>query len=431
MRALFVCTGHESHFLPMVPLAWALRTAGHDVRVAAPPDIVQAISNCGLTAVPVGVAGWQHDDDPVAAAMLGELFVAGGIDHVQYFDYTGRDPQQWSWQGLLALQQIMTPAAYASMNNRPMIDDAVAFARRWEPDLVVRETYTWAGGVIAAAVGAAHARMVHGPDTITRVRQAFLRLGQARAAEHREDPTAEWLGQELAKFGREFSEDVVTGHFTIDQTPPSTRLDLGLHTVSARYVPFNGPAVLPGWLRAPAERRRICLTGGLAARQYGTAAFSSADLLDALADLDVEVVATMSAEESAKLSTVPDNVRTVEFAPMHDLLPTCAAIVHHGGAGTEGTAEYHGVPQLIVSDGWEVVVKAELLAELGAGLHMTARDSTPALVREHVRRLLEEPRFAANADRLRTRLLAEPTCNEIVPVLERLTDEYRTQPVQT
>jgi UDP:flavonoid glycosyltransferase YjiC (YdhE family) len=40
----------------VVAVAWALRAAGHDVRVAAQPDLADAIVQAGLTAVPVGNA---------------------------------------------------------------------------------------------------------------------------------------------------------------------------------------------------------------------------------------------------------------------------------------------------------------------------------------------------------------------------------------
>lgn len=426
MKVLFVCTAHETHFQPMVPLAWALRTAGHEVRVAAPPEVTDTITGAGLTAVPIGVAGWMHNDDPTAAGLLGRLFGEGGVDHVQYFDFTGRSTAQWSWEGLLALQQIMTPTLYASMNNGPMIDDLVAFARSWQPDLVVREAFTWAGGVVAEVVGAAHARMLHGPDTITRSRHAFLCRLAAEPAQDRIDPTAEWLGYELQRFGRQFGEVVMDGHFTISQAPGSTRLDLGLHTVGIRYVPFNGRSVVPGWLREPPSRLRICVTNGVAARENGRASFSQGELLESLADLDAEVVVTMTAQELARLDSVPGNVRVVDFVPMHDLLPTCAAVVHHGGGGTRASAEYHGVPQVIVAHGWDTVEMAERITELGAGLMIPVEEVTPAAVLENVRRLLDEPSFSARAADLRRELMTEPTCNEVVPLLEKLTEEYQT-----
>ncbi len=39
MRVLFTCYAEKTHFLAMAPLAWALRTAGHEVGVAVPAGL--------------------------------------------------------------------------------------------------------------------------------------------------------------------------------------------------------------------------------------------------------------------------------------------------------------------------------------------------------------------------------------------------------
>jgi hypothetical protein len=41
-------------------------------------------------------------------------------------------------------------------------------------------------------------------------------------------------------------------------------------------------------------------------------------------------------------------VRVVDFVPLNALLPTCSAVVHHGGSGTFAAVLEHGVPQLII-----------------------------------------------------------------------------------
>src|SRR5262249_30229195 len=54
MKALFPTWAWPSHFFPMVPLAWALRAAGHEVRVASGPELAGTIRASGLPAVSVG-----------------------------------------------------------------------------------------------------------------------------------------------------------------------------------------------------------------------------------------------------------------------------------------------------------------------------------------------------------------------------------------
>ncbi|MFE3909942.1 hypothetical protein [Streptomyces sp. NPDC059130] len=54
MRVLFTTFAATSHLHIQIPLAWALRSAGHDVCVASQPDLVEYISHTGLTGVAVG-----------------------------------------------------------------------------------------------------------------------------------------------------------------------------------------------------------------------------------------------------------------------------------------------------------------------------------------------------------------------------------------
>ncbi|MBR8745535.1 glycosyl transferase family 28, partial [Nocardiopsis sp. MG754419] len=81
----------------------------------------------------------------------------------------------------------------------------------------------------------------------------------------REDPLRDWLSRRLEPLGGTFAEHVPQGHFTIDQLPGPLRMRTDLRYVDMGYVPFNGPAVVPRWLRADPERPRVALTLGLSA----------------------------------------------------------------------------------------------------------------------------------------------------------------------
>ncbi|MCG8918357.1 activator-dependent family glycosyltransferase [Actinokineospora sp. PR83] len=423
MRVLFVCMPHPTHWQPMAPLAWALRAAGHEVRVAGQPELAEAVTGSGLTAVPIGTEHW-YAADPHAPGLLGELLVAGGSEHVQDFDWAGEDPAAWEHESLLGLEHVLISALFAAIGSDSAIDDLVAFTRSWRPDLVIWEQFTLAGAVAATAAGVAHARFVYGPDITLRARRAFLERTAELEPEHREDPTADWLSSVLARFGRDYDETVRTGHFTVDVTPPSTRLDLDRPTVDLRYTPYNGPAVLPGWLAEPVTRPRVCLTLGVSDEVERSGA-TPADILAGIADLDVEVVATLGAEQRARLGNVGANTRIVDFVPLHDLLPSCAAIVHHGGVGTRATAEAHGVPQLIIGYGWDTRTKAARNQELGAGLYLPDDRADVASVRAAVLRLLEDPSIHAGARKLRDETAALPTPAAVVPTLVGLAERHR------
>ena len=50
MRVLMTSVAVEAHFNGMVPLAWALRAAGHEVHFASHPALTEPIAAAGLTA---------------------------------------------------------------------------------------------------------------------------------------------------------------------------------------------------------------------------------------------------------------------------------------------------------------------------------------------------------------------------------------------
>src|SRR5438067_1681305 len=54
MRVLFTPHRDLQHLYPLVPLAWACRAAGHEVRIAGPPALVDAIVHTGLSGVVTG-----------------------------------------------------------------------------------------------------------------------------------------------------------------------------------------------------------------------------------------------------------------------------------------------------------------------------------------------------------------------------------------
>jgi rhamnosyltransferase subunit B len=70
---------------------------------------------------------------------------------------------------------------------------------------------------------------------------------------------------------------------------------------------------------------------------------------------------------------LPPRVRHCAFAPFRQLLPLCAAVVHHGGIGTTAAALEAGCPQLILPHAWDQPDNAARVARLGAGLALGPR----------------------------------------------------------
>ncbi|GAA3014268.1 activator-dependent family glycosyltransferase [Streptosporangium longisporum] len=416
MRVLFTSHAEKSHFLGMVPLAWALRNAGHEVRVASQPELTDVITGAGLTAVPVG-----RDHELRRLSKVMKKVEPGA----PVFDMAEDRPEVLTWEYLTWGYGGVVPWWWRVVND-PMIGELTEYCRRWKPDLVIWEPLTYAGSIAATASGAAHARFMWGLDLTARMRGHYLRVMEEQPPGDRKDVLAQWLGGWAAKTGTVFCEEMTTGHFTIDYTPTSLRLDLPHTYVPLRYIPYNGTAVVPPWLHTPPTKPRVCLTLGTSATErLDGYSLDVQDIITHLGDLDIEVVATLPEKQQAELSHVPGNVRLVSFVPLHVLAPTCSAMIHHGGGGSFSTSVVNAVPQLILADMFDAPLKGRLLAHQGAGLTLHSSQATGPRVREHLLRLLNEPSFTQAAQKLRQETLTTPGPNQLVPELERLTAQHR------
>lgn len=418
MRVLLVTAALKSHFMLMVPVAWALRTAGHDVCVASQPNLAPAVAGAGLPFVSVGEPMTISGRDLVGGPRAGRSLP---------YNVAETRPSVLTWDYVRTTLAMYPRGVSELVANHSMLDDLVGFTDKWRPDLVVWDAMTYTAPIAARVCGAAHVRTLFGPDHLARMRGVFRELGAHRELGPYDDPVGQWLGERVARFGADlsFDEELVTGQATIDPMPPFLRVDADVRRLPVRFVPYGGPVDMTHWEPEPPGRPLVCLTLGTTAEDLGLPSPPLPELVEAIAELDVDVIATATRERFGAGRTVPDNVRLLDFAPLDVLLPRCSAIVHHFGAGTMSTAVVHGVPQLRVSDGLDLWGERELarrLTERGAGLSVD--EPTPELLTERLSRLLTEPSFAANAAALRREALAEPSPRDLVPDLEALVAEH-------
>jgi L-rhodinosyltransferase/glycosyltransferase len=420
MRVLIAVWPLSAHLYPSVPTAWALQAAGHEVLVASHHTLAAEITAAGLQAVALGAPGQAPDLADLASHMVPEqrrtaLEAALGVD---------QDDANWATFGswTVASSQIFLPREETSDANCSAWVSAgslVALATRWQPDLILWDPNMPAAAVAAQVCGALHARLLWGPDVIgwteTLVQQRATQLAAAGLA----DPVAELIRPLAEHFGVAIDRDLLLGRFTVDPTPVGLRLDVdGVRTLDVRRIPYAGAAEVPSWLLTPPERPRVAVSLGTTQRTFNNDYDIVETLLDVVASLDIEAVGTLDAVQLDGL-TVPENMRVVEFVPLTTLLPTCAAIVHHGGIGTLTTAIAHGVPQLVVSRkrAAAYATNAEYVGKSGAGLDYDVVTGAEELTR-HLARILTDPAFAEGAAYLQQEWLAMPTPHELVERLE-------------
>ena len=456
MRVMFCVFPAPAHFLPLVSYAWALQAAGHEVRIAAPSgqdtgitsvDFDRVVTATGLIPAVCG------EPEPLAVHDRG---------HPGWLDLLPTEAETERFSEVLDLDaaglhvwemfhcfQVLAARDYHPPKPRQDVLALVDFAVEWRPDLVLWDPWLPGGAVAARVSGAAHARVLNAPDYSGFVLDRIARR-RAEGVDVPEDPLTATVRPLAEHFGLTLDEELLLGQWTVDPFPDGLRLPSRVPSVSVRNVPFNGAAPAPDWLHTPSDRPRIGLSLGVSVRKFMKGDWGrTAKLLDAVADLDVDVIATLDKNQLAdRPAGVPSNVRTVDYIPLNQLLPTCAALIHHGSTGTFASATAFGVPQLIcdtdepvrcygkpTEDGIEwrfdcqkqltATETAEVVTRHGAGFRIDHQKQSAEEIRDRVRRVLEEPSHAEGAAALRRGWLATPGPTEIVGVLERLTAENR------
>lgn len=410
MRVLLATLPELSHALPTVPLAWALRAAGAEVLVVSGGDVVK-IAGAGLPVVDLlpgrGIAQFLNafdvaalstpsdtpDETPAAQAepaVPAQPAVSEALTEAP--EYAGFLPH---------VSEILPEADVAELME--MMHGFVEVAERWHPDVIVYGPMTV--GALAAAAKLNIPAVEHG--------FGFLRTAGL-------DPLLRALAGEV--FDRH-GVDLPTKRYGVDVAPPSM-LEGDPEGWSMRYVPYNGGAVVPDWLNEAPGRPRVLVTlGNLIPQLSGSSGHNLVGgIIEQAASVDAEFVLALGAVDPTGLGGLPANVRAVGYMPLTQLLPTCAAVIHHGGAGTCMGALDAGIPQLVVPHLFDHQHTADLVVKRGAGmaLDLAAKTELPAGLLDT---LVHDEHLRAGAREVQAEIRAMPTPAEIATrVFELVTD---------
>ena len=91
---------------------------------------------------------------------------------------------------------------------------------------------------------------------------------------------------------------------------------------------------------------------------------------------------------------LPRGVRHFDFVPFSQLLPRCAALVHHGGIGSTAQALAAGIPQLVMPMSHDQPDNAARAARLGVASVIKPRKFRAKAVAASLASLLESPHVA-------------------------------------
>jgi UDP:flavonoid glycosyltransferase YjiC (YdhE family) len=390
MKILFTAAPGYGLMLPIIPLAWAARAAGHEVLVATTSEMTEVGARAGLGMVDVFPEG------DVWADLMKKVGPGAGPG-------TGEPTE---------VEKLVRESGNPfGMFTLTMTEGTIAAGRAFGADLVVHTSDHPAGALAAQALGVPLLEVGNRISWSMRDKDWRDRHwnGQADAvAEHVRNRLSIPAGQpEL--IARIDPRAPSMGGITEDEADPRD----GVPWWPMRFVPYNGGAVAPPWISERAERPRVCVTLGTVVPQIsGTTSLTA--VIEALGGMDVDVVLAAGEADVSALGTLPENVRPAGFLPLSMILPTCSLIVHHGGSGSTAAPLFYGVPQLVLPSFADNFLSAERVAARGVGFQCDAATTDAATLRGLMERLLTEPAFAQAAAEVRDEMARQPSPSAVI-----------------
>jgi UDP:flavonoid glycosyltransferase YjiC (YdhE family) len=361
----------------MLPLVRALLAAGDEVTVASGADVEAPVTAAGAAFRPIG-HGFGDWFATLAARTRGN-------------PGDGLPPER--------IMPYFLPRLFGEIVPDDVIDDLLDCGRDLRPDLIVFDQESYAAPLAARILAVPAAQHLFGPLT---------------------DPEAlQLVADAISPLWRSFGLDVdahagVYTTATIAVCPPS----LETRAVPAGDLLPVRPTSLPRAAGPARARPLVYVTMGT---QWADAEIVRT-ILAALADDPGDVLATVgTALEPGALGPVPPNARVERYVPQADVLPDCAAVVHHAGAGTMFGALAHGLPQVALPQAADNFVNAGALHRAGAARVLRPDEIGVDSVRAAVRSVLSKAQYADAARKIAAEIAEMPAPEEVADHLRRIT----------
>lgn len=405
---LFTVWPFAGHLHPAIAIAHALRARGHDVAFYTGAAVGPVLQGEGFKFFP-----FKKVDEERLTVLASSDFSAS-----------------WSlWRKLRNAKEAQTRAREWLLGTiPPQLADLEPVLADWRPDVVICDLSFWSPILVlresrqmpVAVLSVVAACILPGPDAPNwgkgepRPRNGLMRL-RSRAqrtffkwlsAGFRKDVNALRRRYDLPALRNSVTE--FAGQMPLYLVPSTPEYDYSRQDLppSVHYVgpclwdkPNHSP--IPEWLaQVRPDQPLIYVT-------EATIGTTDPFLLKAAAlglrDLPVQVIMTTGKQRDPHdlgFEVTAPNIRVESYVPQSDLLPRTAVMITLGGSGGVLAALKAGVPLVIVPTEWDRPENAQRVVEAGAGVRIDPKQFTPERLRSAVQRVLNEPSFRKNAQRL-------------------------------
>ncbi len=390
MRVLFTTHPSSGHWHPLVPLAQALEAAGHEVAFASTPGFCPVIEAKGF-----------------------RCFRAGMDDSEE--ELRQRKEQQATRSPAEQLEYMQANVFAGKMAERSL-PEMIDIIREWRPHVVVRESAEFAGCVAAERAGIPHATVQ-------------VATPQAKYLQVIDTPLKHLCA--LAGLSPGKPDDLVYHYLLLSPRPLSLwnlEFPVPPTTHAFRYAGFNqsGEEELPDWVAKLEERPTVYATLGTVFN-HRTDVLSA--ILDGLREEPINLILTVGRNrDPQEFGEQPSHVHIERYIPQNLLLPDCDLVITHGGSGTMMDALSYGLPIVMVPISADQPMNAQRCAELGVAYVVTPEGHTglelAQAIRDAAQRVLRDPAYRENAQRLRKEIQQLPGLDYPVALLETLAAEH-------
>jgi MGT family glycosyltransferase len=403
-KFLFTAWPFPGHFYPSIAIAHALRELGHQCAFYTGPRACRVVKEEGFLCFP-----FEHVDEEY-------------VYHIMF------SPQRGTlrWGGYFKFRATLRQWLLETIPQQ--VEDLKVVLAKWRPDVMVCDPTMWSPilvfhekvGIPVAVSSFVPGCMLPGPDAppfglgLPRPRNWYTRLlarliafgTDVFAADFRRavNTLRERYGLEpLSTSATEFA-----GLMPLYLVPSAPEFDYERRDLppSVHYVGpclwnkphYEGSAQ---WLtQLPRDQPWVHVTEGTFHREEPFVLRAAAQ---GLAGLPMQVIMTTGKDRDPlemNLGPLAPNIHVTRWVSHSELLHHTNAVVTTGGAGTVLAALSASVPLVIVPTDWEKPENAQRVLEVGAGLRLAPKRCTPQRLRAAVERILSEPSFRHQAQRL-------------------------------
>ncbi len=378
MRVLLTTNPGIGHLNPMLPIATALRQAGHQVAFASSASFCPIIEARGFQAIAAGL-DWLETE-------VEESFPESR-------DMSPEELSSWFMTDL-----------FTDIAAHRMVPDLLEIGVRWKPDLIVRNDYEFGSCVAAECLGIPQATVsicfFMSPSLLKPLigdQLAYLRSVHGLAPYPALDMLYPYLYLTYAPFSCQQPESAGN-----QGAPPGD-----MHTDEES---------LPGWIRDMPERPTIYASLGTV---FNRVPDIFPTIVEGLHDEQVNLIVTVGQnQDPGQFGAQPSHIHIERYIPHTLLFPICDLFVTHSPFYTVMSALSYGLPLLMIPIAGDQPAHAARIASLGVGRVLKRKthsesyfdesvpELSPETIRTTVRELLGDPGYKMNARRIRSDIAA-------------------------